>query len=98
MEQIIPLVIQVISGVVGGGAVGGMLKNAAMGMLPKLLAGGLGGLGGAQVLGGLISGAMGGDPAGGMDLGNILGDVGGGLVGGGVLSGLAGTVMGMMKK
>ncbi len=98
MEQIIPLIIQVVSGVVGGGAVSGMLKNAAMGMLPKLLAGGLGGIGGATALGGMISGMIGGDAASGMDMGSILGNVGGGLVGGGVLSGIAGMVMGAMKK
>ncbi len=98
MEAIIPLVIQAVSGMVGGGVMSGILKQAAMGLLPKLLAGGLGGIGGASVLGSMIGGAMGGDPAGGMDMGNILGNVGGGLVGGGVLSSIAGMVMGGMKK
>ena len=46
MEALLPIIIQVISGVVGGGAVGFMVKSAAMGLLPKLLAGGIGGIAG----------------------------------------------------
>ena len=95
MEALIPIIIQVVSGMIGGGAVGGMVKNAAMSMLPKLLAGGIGGIGGASILGGLMGG---GDASSMMDMGNLINNVGGGVVGGGVLTGLAGMVMGAMKK
>ena len=77
MEALLPIIIQVISGVVGGGAMGSVVKSAAMGMLPKLLSGGIGGIAGGQLLGGLIGGAA-GDAGGGMDLGALLGDAGGG--------------------
>ncbi len=94
MEALIPIIIQVISGVVGGGVVGNMVKSAAMSMLPKLIAGGVGGIGGAQILGML----MGGDAGSAMDMGSLINNVGGGLVGGGALSAIAGMVMGGMKK
>ena len=42
MEALVPIIIQVVSGMVGGGVAGGILKQAAMTMLPKLLAGGIG--------------------------------------------------------
>ena len=95
MEAIIPLIIQAVSGVVGGGVVGTMVKNAAMTMLPKLLAGGIGGIGGATILGSLLGG---GDPSSMMDMGSLINNIGGGLLGGGALSGIAGMVMGAMKK
>lgn len=95
MEALIPLIIQAVSGMVGGGVVGSMVKKAAMTMLPKLLAGGIGGIGGASILGGLLGG---GDASSMMDMGSLINNVGGGLVGGGVLTGLAGMVMGAMKK
>ena len=95
METIIPLIIQAVSGMVGGGVVGSLVKNAAMTMLPKLLAGGLGGIGGASILGGLLGG---GDASSMMDMGSLISNVGGGLLGGGALSGIAGMVMGAMKK
>jgi hypothetical protein len=94
MEALIPLVIQFISGVVGGGVAGSLIKKAAMELLPKLLAGGIGGIGGATVLGSLL----GGDSSSLMDMGSLINNIGGGLVGGGVLSTVAGMVMGSMKK
>ena len=94
MEAIIPLVIQFISGAVGGGIAGTLVKKAAMELLPKLLAGGIGGIGGAAIL----SGILGGDSSSLTDMGSLLNNVGGGLVGGGVLSTIAGMVMGSMKK
>ena len=80
---------------VGGGVVGGMVKKVAMGMLPKLLAGGLGGIGGAGILASVLGG---GDASSAMDMGSLINNIGGGLVGGGALTGIAGMVMGAMKK
>ena len=41
---LIPIVVQVITGVIGGQAVGAALKNAAMAQLPKILSGAIGGV------------------------------------------------------
>jgi hypothetical protein len=98
MEAIIPLIIQAISGAAGGGIVGNLVKTAGMALLPKLIAGAVGGIGGGQLLGGALSGMLGGDAAGGMDIGNILGQVVSGGAGGGVLTAIAGMVMAAMKK
>jgi hypothetical protein len=98
MEALIPIILQAISGAVGGGIVGSIVKTAGMALLPKLLAGVVGGVGGGAALGPIISGALGADPAGGLDMMNIIGQLVSGAAGGGVLTGLAGAVMGAMKK
>ena len=93
MEQLIPLIIQAISGAAGGGIVSSILKQAGAALLPKLIAGALGGVGGGQILGGALGSMLGGDAAGGMDLGNLLGSVIAGAGGGGVLSAIAGAIL-----
>jgi hypothetical protein len=93
METLIPIIIQAISGAAGGGIVSNILKQAGAALLPKLIAGALGGIGGGQILGGALGGILGGDPAGGMDIGNILGQVVSGAGGGGVLAAIAGALL-----
>lgn len=93
MEQLIPIIIQAVSGAAGGGIVSSILKQAGAALLPKLIAGALGGVGGGQLLGGALSGMLGGDPAGGMDMGNLLGTVLSSAGGGGVLSAIAGAIL-----
>ena len=93
MEQLIPLIIQAISGAAGGGIVSTVLKQAGAALLPKLIAGVLGGVGGGQILGGTLSSMLGHDPAAGMDMGAILGQVISGAAGGGVLSAIAGAIL-----
>ena len=39
MQALLPIIVQVITGVIGGQAVGAALKQAAMGQLPKILGG-----------------------------------------------------------
>ena len=90
MEELIPIVIQAVSGMAGGGLVATLVKKAAMGVVPKLITGGLGGL----IGGGAASGA---GPLGGLLGGMTTGDAAG-LVGGGALSGASGLVAGMLKK
>ncbi len=92
MEMLIPIIVQAISGVVGGGVVGQIVKQGAMALLPRLLAGGLGGIGGGIA----AAQGLGIDPAALMsgDFTSILASIGGGAVGGGVLSGLAGQFLG----
>jgi hypothetical protein len=94
MEALIPIILQAVSGMVGGGIAGQLIKTAGMALLPKLLAGAAGGVGGGMALGPILAGVLGGDPAGGMDMGNILGQVVSGAAGGGVLTAIAGMVLG----
>jgi hypothetical protein len=94
MQALLPIIIQAISGAAGGGIIGNLVKSAGMALLPKLIAGALGGIGGGQLLGGALGGLLGGDAAGGMDIGNILGQVISGGAGGGILTAIAGMVMG----
>lgn len=100
MEAILPLIIQAVSGMVGGGVAGSLLKTAGMSLLPKLLSGGIGGIAGGSGLGALLGGGVAaatgdaGAAMGGLDMGSLLGNIGGGAVGGGVLTGLAGMVLG----
>lgn len=89
MEALLPIIVQIVTGVIGGEAVGAAVKQAAMGHVGKILSGAIGGLGGGAILAGL-----GGDGA----LGGLLGDAVGGVVGGGVLTAIVGAVMGAMKK
>jgi hypothetical protein len=102
MEALLPLIIQAVSGAAGGGIVGSLVKQVGMSLLPKLLAGGVGGLlGGAAASGaGPIADLLGMASqagSGGM-LDGIIGQVAGGAVGGGALTGIGGLLAGMMKK
>jgi hypothetical protein len=98
MEALLPIIIQVVTGIIGGQAVGAAFKQAAMGQLPKILAGAVGGVGGGALLGSLLGGGAGMDPAAGGAMGGLLGDVIGGAGGGAILTGIVGAVMGAMKK
>ena len=103
MNTLLPIIIQVITGIIGGQAVGAALKTAAMGQLPKILGGAIGGVGGAAILGSLLGGGA-VDPAAAaaatsglgsaLNLQNIIGGAGGGAI----LTGILGAVMGAMKK
>jgi uncharacterized membrane protein YeaQ/YmgE (transglycosylase-associated protein family) len=93
MEQII---IQLISGAVGGNVIGKVLKNLDLGTLGNSLAGIVGGGLGGQLLG--MMGAGGGEAAAGMDIGSIIQSVASGGVGGGVLMAVVGVVKKMMAK
>jgi uncharacterized membrane protein YeaQ/YmgE (transglycosylase-associated protein family) len=92
MEQII---IQLISGAVGGNVIGKVLKNLDLGTLGNSIAGIVGGGLGGQLLG--MMGA-GGDAAAGMDIGSIIQSVASGGVGGGVLMAIVGIVKKAMAK
>lgn len=103
METLLPIIVQVITGIIGGQAVGAAVKQAAMSQLPKIISGAIGGVGGAAILGSLMSGgtvdagavanaasSLGGS----LNLQNIVGGVGGGAI----LTGIVGAIMGAMKK
>ncbi len=90
MEDYLPLIIQLISGAIGGNIAGSLMKKFTMGSLWNSIVGILGGGLGGQVLGMLGIGDGGGE----MDLSGILGSVGSGAVGGGIVM----AVIGMIKK
>jgi len=90
MESLLPLIIQLVSGAVGGNVAGALLKNYNLGTLLNSVAGIVGGGLGGQLLGMLGMAAAGG----GMDLAGIVGNVGSGGVGGAVLM----IIVGLIKK
>lgn len=92
MQEYLPLIIQLVTGALGGNVAGKLLKNMSLGTLGNSIVGILGGGLGGQLLGmlGLSTGA----DAGSMDMAGILGSVASGGVGGGVLM----AIIGMFKK
>ena len=90
MENLLPLIIQLVSGAVGGNAAGSLMKNLSLGTVGNSLVGILGGGIGGQVLGMLGIASGGGE----LDIAGIVGSIASGGVGGGVLL----AVIGMIKK
>ena len=90
------LIIQLISGIVGGNAAGSVLKEKSLGVLGNSLAGLVGGGIGGQILQALLGvGAAGG---GGLDIGSIITQIAGGGVGGGALMMIIGMIRQAMQK
>lgn len=95
MEEYLPLIIQLVSGAVGGNLAGKLMKNSSLGTLWNSIVGILGGGLGGTVLGMLgHTGAEAAEASTSMDLSSILGSVAGGGVGGGILM----AIIGMVKK
>ncbi|MCP4229360.1 MAG: hypothetical protein GY771_04340 [bacterium] len=94
MENLLPLIIQLVSGAVGGNVAGALMKKFSLGTLGNSLVGILGGGIGGQLLGmlGISTGA------GGMDIGSIVGSIASGGVGGGVLMAIIGVIKNAMGK
>ena len=90
----LPLIIQLISGAVGGNLAGSLMKSNSLGTLGNSLAGIAGGGLGGQILGMLGMAASGG----GMDIASILGSVASGGVGGGVVMAVIGLIKNAMAK
>ena len=90
MGELLPVIIQLISGAIGGNVAGSALKEKSLGTLWNSVAGILGGGLGGQLLGMLGIGAE----TGGTDLGSIIGSIAGGGIGGGLLM----VVVGIIKK
>jgi hypothetical protein len=91
-----PLLIQLVSGAVGGNAAGGLLKNLSLGTIGNSIVGILGGGLGGQLLGMLGIAAGAGD--GSLEIGNIVGSIASGGVGGGALLAIVGAVRKAMAK
>ncbi len=103
MEAILPLIMQLVGGGLGGGAIGKLVKGANMGGIGNMITGAVGGLGGTAIAGmipgldGLIGkgAAMAGDAStavSGLDIGALAGQGATGLVGGGLLTLVVGFV------
>ena len=91
------LIVQLVSGAVGGNVAGAALKNFSLGTTGNSIVGILGGGLGGQILAMLLGSAT---PAGGggLDMGSIVSSVAGGGVGGAVLMLIVGYVRKMMTR
>lgn len=92
MGNLLPLIIQLLSGAVGGNVAGSLMKNFSLGTLLNSVVGILGGGIGGQILGLLGVGAS----TGSMDISSILSGIAGGGLGGGVLLAIVGMIKKMM--
>lgn len=93
------LLVQLVSGGVGGNIAASLLKQVNLGPVGNTIVGVIGGLLGGQ-LGGMLGagGAVGAAPAGGFDLGALLPGVLGGGGGGAVLTAVVGFIRQSMNK
>lgn len=95
MESLLPLLIKLGAGAVGGNVAAKVMPASSLGTLGNSIAG----IAGGGIGGTLLSMVMGGAAAGGgMDVGSIISSVAGGGIGGGVLMAVIGVVKGMMNK
>ncbi len=92
--SLLPLIIQLISGAVGGNLAGTLMKKFSLGTLWNSVAGIIGGGIGGQLLGllGITT------TTGGVDLASIVGSIASGGVGGGVLMAIIGVIKSAMAK
>ena len=100
MEEYLPLIIQLVSGAVGGNVAGKLLKNMSLGTVGNTIAGLLGGGLGGKILDMFMGGdgavAEATDAASSMDMTAMLTEVAGGAVGGGGLMAIVGAVKNAM--
>ena len=96
--NLIALIIDLISGAVGGNIAGGLMKQYDLGTLGNSVAGIIGGGIGGQILTAVLgSGAGAAGAAGGnLDIGSIISGIAGGGVGGGLLMIIVGIIRQMM--
>lgn len=91
------LIVQLVSGAVGGNLAGGLMKKASLGTVLNSVVGIIGGGLGGQVLGMLgLGGAA--AAAGGLDIASILSQVASGGIGGGILMAVIGLIKSAMAK
>jgi uncharacterized membrane protein YeaQ/YmgE (transglycosylase-associated protein family) len=101
LMNMLPLIIQLISGAVGGNIAGAVLKNFNLGPIGNSIAGLIGGGIGGQLLGMLTSGgaaAAMSSAGSGLDMSSILSSVGGGGVGGAIVMAIVGLIKTKMAK
>lgn len=88
------LLIQLVSGALGGNAAGAAMKKSSLGTIGNSIVGILGGGLGGQLLGMLGLGSGSGE----LDAGSIVSSIAGGGVGGAVLLAIVGAIKGAMGK
>ncbi|MCA6466721.1 MAG: hypothetical protein IM552_01825 [Chitinophagaceae bacterium] len=93
--ELVPLLIQLASGAVGGNLAGKLLPNNSLGTIGNSIAGIAGGGIGGYLLGML---GLGDDAAAATDLSGIIQNLAGGSAGGGALMAIIGIAKGMIKK
>ena len=94
--NIISLIIEIISGAVGGNVAGAAMKENSLGTLGNSIAGIVGGGAGGMILQSIMGGNA--APGGSMDLTSILSNVAGGGVGGAILMAIIGIIKNQMAK
>ena len=92
--NLVGLIIQLISGAVGGNVAGSLLKQYDLGAVGNSIAGIVGGGIGGQLLTMLLGGGATAAASGNLDIGSIVTQVVGGGVGGGVLM----TIIGIIRQ
>ena len=93
--NLIALIIQLISGAVGGNVAGAIFKKINLGPVGNSIAGILGGGIGGQILNMLgVAAASGGS----MDIASVIGNIASGGVGGGLLMAIIGAIKNAMAK
>lgn len=93
--NIVPLIIQLLTGALGGNVAGRLLKKFDLGTLWNSVAGVVGGVTGGQILKQLGYGV---GPSGSLDLGAIIGSIASGGVGGSVVLVIVGLIRSLMSK
>ena len=95
MEQVLPWIIRILGGAVGGNVVGKLFGKLSLGTLGNSIAGILGGGIGGQILQSLGVGA---NANGALDLTSVLSNIGASAAGGGVLMAIIGFIKKAMGK
>ena len=105
MEVIVPILVQLVGGGVGGNVIGQLAKSLNLGTAGNTIVGAIGGIavtwlaGMVPGLDGLVGAAAGAaGTAGGLDLGALVGQGATGLVSGGILTAIAGFIKSSMAK
>ncbi|GAA4889606.1 hypothetical protein GCM10023311_12090 [Flaviramulus aquimarinus] len=93
MDTYLPLIIQLVSGAIGGNIAGSLMKNSSLGTLWNSIVGILGG-----GLGGSVLSMIGLGTDGSMDLSGILSSVARGGVGGGIVLAIIGFIKKALNK
>lgn len=105
MEAIIPILVQLIGGGVGGNGLAAVMKKLSLGPAGNTIAGAIGGWLGTWLAGmvpgldGIVKGmAVAEGAAGGLDIGALAGQGVTGIVGGALLTAIAGAIKNMTAK
>ncbi|WP_332688862.1 hypothetical protein [Devosia sp.] len=105
MEVIVPILVQLVAGGVGGNIIAQLAKSLSLGTVGNSIVGAVGGIAGTWLAGmipgldglvGATAGAAG--AAGGLDFGALAGQGVTGLVSGGILTAIAGLIKSSMAK